>query len=55
MTDLKQDKKLGRLKINDLIIPGSHHSGLTEVIPDMDLIKALANNLGLADLLDYAP
>jgi hypothetical protein len=55
MGDLKKDSKIGKLKINELIITGAHHFGLTQVIPNMDFIRAMMNNLGLTHFLDSAP
>ena len=40
--------------INELIIPGAHHAGLTRVEVQMDFIRAMAEQLQIGPLLDQA-
>lgn len=41
---------MSKLKINQLVIPGAHHAGLTQLLPYYQLIDAFIGNMGLGEL-----
>ena len=51
MTDLKNNEKFSKLLISEIVIPASHHSGLTSIVYDDQLIEVLASRLGFENLL----
>ena len=51
MTDLKQDPNFSSFTIQQVLLPASHHAGLTGIIYDMEILMSLARLLGLEDKL----
>ena len=53
ITDLKKDPEFGNLTIQQVLLPGAHHAGLTKITYDSYLMGGVAYQLGLLDNLPY--